>query len=152
MITVVVAVKGLLERFKLTVCPLELADADNIFHFAGASVRKKDARIPASGSQWGGRHPSDMSKEAVRAYKESDHWRACNGHAYDCGELRHLSVPGLFRKYAKATDQDIEYWVAYSGYNLYHEDIQASIYIHDGDLYGSDLTHHNFVQEGVAEI
>lgn len=66
--------------------------------------------------------------------------------------MRNLSVSELFKKYASASDAEVACYFAYSGYNLYHDDVQASIYVHDGVLYGSSITHHHFLAEGYQKM
>merc|ERR1719384_523114 len=101
-----------------------------------------------SGGKWEGKNPTAMSAAAVDAYKATKFWEECKHHAYDCSELRSLSMSEFFGKYAEASLDEIACWFAYSGYNLYHDDVQASIYVHDGEFYGSDMSHHHFVKQG----
>jgi len=144
-------VVALLERFKLQIMSLHLGDSNNIFYYKGEGYKKKSAVMPPGG-KWAGLHPTDMSKAASNAYKATPHWTECNNEAYECGELQSLSLADFFKKYAGASPEETALWFAYSGYNLYHSDIQSSIYVHDGVFYGSDINTHEFVQEGYMKL
>jgi len=144
-------VAGLLERFGLDLAPLDLGDATNLFNTEGETVRKQDGHMPLGG-EWEGKNPTAMSAAAVKAYKATHFWEDCSHEAFNCSELRSLSLAEFFVKYAKASCQEIACWLAYSGYNLYHEDVQSSIYVHDGEFYGSDMSHHHFVKQGYMEL
>ena len=52
-----------------------------------------------------------------------------------------MNFAEFFEEYAGASFEEINTWLALSGYNLYHHDVQASIFVDDGDLYGSDNIH-----------
>jgi len=144
-------VTALVKRFGFELLPLELGDATNLFHARGATVRKQDGVMPAGG-EWEGKSPGAMSAAAVKAYKATNFWESCKHHAYDCPELRGLSVSEFFSKYAKASPEEVAFWFAYSGYNLYHDDVQSSIFVHDGEFYGSDISHHHFVKQGYMAV
>merc|ERR1712048_296543 len=84
--------------------------------------------------------------------KTTPFWVQSGEEAYQNNHLRNLSVADFFRKYGKATDDEIACWFAYSGYNLYHSDVQASIFVDDGELYDSSRGTHSFVHEGFMQV
>lgn len=45
--------------------------------------------------------------------------------------LREISVPTYLKRFGAADDAEVEWWVAYSGYDLYPEEVQASIFVKD---------------------
>jgi len=142
---------ALVERFGLDLVPLKLGDDDNLFHYDGKVCKKKDAKY-APGGKWAGQHISAMSTAALTAYKASPAWEECGKEAYECPVLRNLSVGEFFTEYAGASRDEIRMWVAFAGYNLYHFDVQSSIYVDDGDLYGSAISEHHFVKQGYMQV
>lgn len=148
-------VKALVDEFGLTLKALSLEDSNNLCGFNGKYAKKADsATIMPSGGSWEGKAPGEMASSALAAYKKTNFWTACNGRAYDCPELRNLSIQEFFKKYADggATDDEIACWFSYGGYDLFHNDVQCSIWVDDGELYGAESTNHYFVHEGYNAV
>merc|ERR1711939_1055373 len=93
-----------------------------------------------------------MSSSALTAYREGEDWEKCNKSPYNCEHLRSICISEFFRLYAGASDEEIAMWFTYGGYDIYHDDVQASIFVDDGELYGADIEHHHFVREGYQSI
>ena len=81
-----------------------------------------------------GKHPSALSKEALKNYHQSVAHGISGGQAYACETLWNMNIAEFFEEYAGASFEEINTWLALSGYNLYHHDVQASIFVDDGDL------------------
>jgi len=139
----------LTEEFGLHLQSLPLADDKNLFQYKGATAYKRDScELMPVGGAWEGRKPTEMSAFALTRYKESEFWKKCKEDAYECEELRSMSVHEFFKKYGDANDAEIACWFAYTGYDLYHPDVTAAIWVNDGVLYGADDKYHDFVKEG----
>eukprot|EP00978_Attheya_sp_CCMP212_P039716 scaffold209032_cov71-Attheya_sp.AAC.1 len=146
-------IKDLVHRYGLHLVQLELGDDDNLFNFDNKTVKRKDAdQLMPAGGIWYKKTPGAMAEKAKANYKNTKYWADCANLAYACPELRNLSIQEFFKKYANATDEEIACWFAYSGYNLYHNDVQSSIWVDDGELYGSENTFQYFVQEGYNAV
>ena len=50
---------------------------------------------------------------------------------YSCPVLREISVSTYLQKFGMCTEAEVDWWVAYSGYDLYPEEVQASIFVKD---------------------
>mmetsp|Transcript_41815 Transcript_41815/g.47516 ORF Transcript_41815/g.47516 Transcript_41815/m.47516 type:complete len:501 (-) Transcript_41815:46-1548(-) len=146
-------IMALVNEFNLKLEKLSLKDTENFCQFRGKSTQKKNSHdiMPTNG-KWAGKKPTEMANFAKRAYMDSIYWEKCGNKAYNCPELRNLSIREFFKKYADASDDEIAFWFSYMGYDLYHDDVQCSIWIADGELYGSEITHHHFVHEGYGKV
>eukprot|EP00550_Attheya_septentrionalis_P011324 CAMPEP_0198301996 /NCGR_PEP_ID=MMETSP1449-20131203/53626_1 /TAXON_ID=420275 /ORGANISM="Attheya septentrionalis, Strain CCMP2084" /LENGTH=478 /DNA_ID=CAMNT_0044004235 /DNA_START=59 /DNA_END=1491 /DNA_ORIENTATION=- len=146
-------IKDLVTRFDLNLEPIALKDDDNLFHYDGKTVKRENAaELAPKGGNWAGQPPSAMANKAKNAYKSTKYWADCGNLAYECPELRNLSLHEFFKKYANANDEDVKFWFAYSGYDLYHSDVQCSIWVDDGELYGSENEFQYFVKEGYNAV
>ena len=146
-------------ELEMELCQVPLGDEGNIFHFdkaPGGPIRclKKDAGrlLQERGLQ----DPISMQNKAKKAFLAKLNAQAkqfgtvytmetMSENAYNIQELQQLSLPAFFEEYAGASKDDIAAWYIYSGYNVYPEEVQASIFIKDGAFYGSDLGHQYFV-------
>jgi monoamine oxidase len=146
-------IKALVERFNLTLVPLNLGDSTNLFQYKGDTVKKADCAelMPKSGV-WKNQTPGAMATFAKTSYQSTHFWTDCEKKAYDCPELRNLSMHEFFKKYGNASEEEIACWFAYSGYNLYHRDVQSSIWVDDGELYGSSIDQQHFLKEGYNAV
>ena len=142
----------LAKRFNLTIKALPLNDGDSIFQAYDRISSKNEAAFPAGSGKYEGQHPTIINTVATEEYKKTVDWQVAKPDAYKSSLLRHMSLPEFFRQYAGASDKEIRYWYDYSGYNVYHNDIQASLHVADGELLGSDLTKHHFVQQGYMRL
>lgn len=156
----------LIKRFNLTSIPHPLNDKNSIFCSFDKLTLKRDAKIPKDiypvGKKKGkeeeglgkycGEHPNQIVSDALEKYKKTCDWKSCKGDAFLSSELRNMSVPEFLKKYAGATDEEIRYMFDFSGYNVWHNDIQAAMMVAHGELLGSDPNNHNFVKEGYMQI
>eukprot|EP00164_Ancoracysta_twista_P009637 GFYU01014333.1.p1 GENE.GFYU01014333.1~~GFYU01014333.1.p1 ORF type:complete len:541 (-),score=166.83 GFYU01014333.1:46-1668(-) len=127
-----------------TLTEVPLTDKTNIFYFNGQHHVKGEYKMES------GRSPSEMAEQCIAGYKE-----ACGGDVpdpYASEELKNSNLRDFFKKYG-ATDDEIDCWFAYSGYNLYDDEIAASIFVKDGELYGPDLSNdQRYVAEGYQTV
>lgn len=134
----------LIEECHLTLQPVGLGDAHNFFYYKGKRYEKGKFTV-------NGRTPGQMADACVAAYTKEFPTLAA-GDPYESPVLKALSVTQFFKKYG-ATDEEVEAWVVYSGYDLYPDNVTASIFVKDGELYGPKLSdEQKYVAEGFNEL
>lgn len=134
----------LIKECDLTLVPVPLTDAHNIFYYKGKRHEKGSFKI-------NGRTPGQMADACLAAYRAA-HPEDIDKDPYECPELRDLSLHKFFEKYG-AKHEEIEAWQVFSGYDLYPENVAASIFVKDGQLYGAKLSsEQKYVHEGFQTL
>jgi len=146
-----VEVAELVQAAGMTMTPVLLEDENSLFVFGGQTVRKGDAVFTTEG-KFKGQPIGAVAKQAKRAFKQKHGDMGVCHDAYANAELRKLSLREFFKKYAGCNDDEFDMLVAYGGYDLMQDSVQSSIWMHDGELYGSGISHHWFVNQGYAML
>jgi len=139
----------LLTEAGLKTISFPLDDSHSLFHNCGHTARKKDVKIFTTEGTFYGKRVEDIAKAANQRFE------AVHGKIKDPflnKELINISVREYFKKYGGANDAEVDFWMKYSGYNLYDDDVQASIFVAHGQLYGSDCKDHVFVSKGYSML
>lgn len=134
----------LINECELNLVPVPLTDAHNIFYYKGTKYHKADFKL-------NGRSPGQMAADCLDAYRAA-HPEDIKKDPYECAELRELCLHKFFKKYG-ATDEEIEAWQIFSGYDLYPDNVAASIFVKDGNLYGASLSNEQkYVHQGFQTL
>jgi len=138
-------VADLITQVGCSMVPVALKDETNLFLMDGAKSLKADVKV-------NGRTMSEIVSGCLAAYAEA----LPNDAAMDpmeSPELRSLSLPEFFLKYG-ATQEEVDAYFTYSGYDIFSDpDVQASIFVKEGKLYGSKLgNEQKYVKEGYQEV
>jgi len=139
----------LLAESGLKTIALPLDDTHSLFHNCGHTVRKKDVKIFTTEGIFYGKRVDDIANAAKQRF-EAIHGKVKDPYLNE--ELINNSVREYFKKYGGANDAEVDFWMKYSGYNLYDNDVQASIFVDHGALYGSDIKDHVFVSKGFSML
>lgn len=134
----------LVKACRLDLEPVPLTDQHNIFYYKGERTEKGTFQI-------NGRTPGQMAAACVAAYKKACPVEGAKD-PYCSSELSSLNLREFFKKYG-GTEEEIDAWFTYSGYDLYPDNIAASIFVKDGELYGSKLSdEQKYVAQGFQEL
>jgi len=140
-------VAELVNQTGLTLIPVPLGDGNNLFEYNTDTVKKGDAKSPTSGRSY-----NEINAAAYESYV-AKHNADGSVDPYSCPVLREISVPTYLERFGMCDADEVKWWVAYSGYDLYPDEVQASIFVKDGKLYGSGLTDdQRYVKEGFMEL
>ena len=102
----------LLKVFGLKTINISLEDSDNIFYYNGIKYAKSEARLS------NGIKVSEFEEYTINNLKNK--YPDINfEEIFDYEELRNLNIKEFFEKYGNANNDDINMWIAYSGYNIY---------------------------------
>jgi len=140
---------GLVQEANLETIGIPLNDKDSLFNNEGKVKRKKEVVYTDPNGAFFGEGIGEISRIAKKNFEAEF---GVQKDAYECEALQNLSLREYFKKYGGANDNEVDFWFKYSGYDLYDEKVQVAIYIADGELYGSALTHHHFVKNGYAAV
>jgi len=125
--------------------PVSLNDEHNLFYYKGIRYEKGSFKMPT------GRTCGQMSDACLKKWLQAhpkDKGRDC----YLSEELRSKSLSELFLKYG-ATPEEVEAHNCFGGYDLNQDDVTASLYVKDGELYGAALSKdQKYVHEGYMTV
>ena len=118
-------VAELVNQTGLTLIPVPLGDGNNLFEYNTDTVKKGDAKSPTSGRSY-----NEINAAAYESYV-AKHNADGSVDPYSCPVLREISVPTYLERFGMCDADEVKWWVAYSGYDLYPDEVQASIFVKD---------------------
>jgi len=125
--------------------PVSLNDDHNLFYYKGERYEKGTFKM--SSGRTCGQMSDACTKKWLQAHPE-DKGRDC----YESPELRSLSLSEFFQKYG-ATPEEIDAHNCFGGYDLATDNVTASLYVKDGELYGAALSKdQKYVHEGYNTV
>ena len=143
---------NLISKLGLQLQPVGIDDSHNYFLYKGKNYLKSEFKLPNGDSI--SKFKEDTLTNFKIDYEERNKKIFTNEDAYNDDFLRNHNLSEYYKKYNKATtDEILKIMDAYSGYDLYPNDVQASIPLALSHLYGSSLDGGQFyVKEGIDQI
>lgn len=140
----------LIEELGLTLQPVGVDESQNFFLYKGKKYLKNEFKLPNGDSI--SKFKKDTMNNFKADYKERNQKTFTTEDAHDDDFLRNHNLRQYYKKYNHATtDEILQIIDAYSGYDLYPNDVQASIPIALSNLYSSTLDE-CYVKEGIDQV
>lgn len=135
----------LLEELNLQTISVPIKDNNDIFYYKGQHIRKSDVLI-------NNKKITDFENDMIDRFKKMnpsfDYFNT-----FEFKELSNISLRSFFKKYGNATDNDIDLWITYSGYNLYTDDVSVSNWLFDKDWYNSKNSDKQvYLKDGMSSL
>lgn len=120
----------LLKLFGLDTIKVSLDDIENIFYYKGKKYTKKEALLST------GMKVSDFEEYVTENIKKQYPGINFND-VLSYEEFRQLNITQLLMKYGHANIEDINMWIAYSGYNSNLDNTQISTWLYEKNFYNT---------------
>lgn len=135
----------LLEELNLQTISVPIKDDNNIFYYKGQKFKKSDVLI-------NNKKIKDFEDNMINNFKKMNPtFNYAN--TYEFEELSNISLRSFFKKYGNATDNDVDLWISYSGYDLYTDDVSVSNWLIDKDFYNSSKSDSQvYLKDGIVSI
>jgi len=138
----------LLKVFGLKTIKVSLEDSDNIFYYNGTKYAKSEARLS------NGIKVSEFEEYTINNLKNK--YPDINfEEIFDYEELRNLNIKEFFEKYGNANNDDINMWIAYSGYNIYDyvDNIQVARHLYAKNFFNTkDKDKQYYILDGMIAL
>jgi len=136
----------LLKELKLETIPVGLKDNNNIFYYKGEHLKKKDVILS------NGMTIEQMKKVALENVKQ-EFPNFTYEKVFEFPEIVKLNAFDFYKKYAFVTDEDVEEYIAYDGYNYLTKDVSIAVHISIADWYTSNKSDQQvYVKDGIVTL
>jgi monoamine oxidase len=122
----------LLKTFNIETINVPLKDDNNIFYYKGKQIKKSEARVSNGMTV---KEFENYSTNNIKNNYPNFNFKDVN----DYNEFQNMNIYDFFKKYGKATQEDVDLWMAYSGYDYNLDNVQVSTWIFEKDFYNTNI-------------
>jgi len=136
----------LLKIFGLKTIKVSLNDSNNIFYYNGTKYVKSEAKLS------NGIKVSEFEEYAINNLK-NEYPDINFNEIFNYKEFRNINIIEFFEKYGKANNNDINMWIAYSGYDHMLGNVQVTKWLYEKSFYNlEDKDKQYYVLDGMISF
>jgi len=139
-------ISKLVDELGLNTIDIPQYNPHNIFYFKGIQYNRHDFRI-------NGLTVNDFIGAGINnfhnIYFKGIDVDNISNKDYDNSILKNINVRDFLKMFANATDNDVDAYISYNGYDTYTDDIQSSMFVSRNNVYNGTQ---QYVKEGIMEI